>query len=84
VIAEAPPMRESDARRESHQETCRNHKRFLTYGAARAHYIEQLRANTTDPGQDVYRCARCRGWHHGGGVHSLQRAIEEAGGDDCD
>lgn len=61
----------------SNRRTCTSHKRFVTYEAAMAHYRDQLRANTTDPGQTVFRCLRCRGWHHGGGIRSLGRLLAQ-------
>lgn len=64
------------------EQPCTDHRPFRSPEAALAHYIEQLRANTTDVGQVVYWC---RGhWHHGGGIRSLERLIREAGGDDAD
>lgn len=61
------------------RQTCANHRPFLTAGEAWAHYVAQLVANATDPGQTVYRCGPCGFFHHGGGIRSLGRLLTEAG-----
>lgn len=63
------------------QRSCERHRPFQTAEAARAHYIAQLVANETDPGQDVYPCG-CGSWHHGGGIRSLARLLIESGWSD--
>lgn len=63
-----------------HQRTCADHRRFETYWAALAHYVAQVREGRGDPGQEVFRCRACRGWHHGGSqVYSLGRLLAESG-----
>lgn len=81
MLAEAPPVRGSEAWHESQKRTCANHARFPTEDAAWRHYIEQLRANGVDPGQTVYFCTACGWFHHGGGIRSLGRLIAESGGE---
>lgn len=76
AVAVAEPM----AGQHHHALTCGNHRPFASYGAALQHYIDQLRENRTDVGQEVFRCRACRQWHHGGGIVSLERLIREAQG----
>lgn len=58
---------------------CKDHRPFKTAEAALEHYVAQVREGRTDPGQQVFRCKRCRQWHHGGSkVRSLGRALTEA------
>jgi hypothetical protein len=58
--------------------TCRRHRPFPTYEAALEHYAAWVSSGEADPGQEVYRCAGCRKWHHGGSrVRSLGRAMAE-------
>lgn len=79
MLAEAPPM----AERLTQGQTCANHRPFATEREAWLHYIGQLLANATDPGQDVYACGACGQWHHGGSqVRSLGRLLTEAGWED--
>lgn len=68
--------------RTTQRQTCRNHRPFLSAGEAWAHYVAQLVANATDPGQTVYLCSACRRWHHGGGIRSLGRLLAESGWED--
>lgn len=57
---------------------CKDHRPFKTAEAALAHYVAQVRDGKADPGQRVYRCKRCRKFHHGGStVRSLGRALVE-------
>lgn len=64
----------------SHQDTCRNHKRFTSYEAAVLHYAGQVREGKADPGQEIYHCGACGQFHHGGsGAPSLGRLLGEDG-----
>jgi hypothetical protein len=58
--------------------SCGRHRPFATAREAWLHYIAQLIANKTDPGQTVFRCA-CGFFHHGGGIRSLGRLLSESG-----
>lgn len=79
MLAEAPPM----AERLTQRQTCRNHRPFKNYEAALKHYVAQVSAGETDPGQHVYACGACGQWHHGGSqVRSLGRLLTEAGWED--
>ena len=63
--------------RRDHRRNCQNHKRFDREGQAFNHLLERIRSGEADPGMTTYRCTRCRGWHIGGGVRSMERAIQE-------
>lgn len=75
----APPSTEVvPMARLSRRQTCSNHRPFLTADEAWTHYVVQLVANATDPGQEVYRCGNH--WHHGGApFKSLGRLLAESG-----
>lgn len=81
VKAEKQRRRAShQAERASQQRTCSAHKPFPTYEAALEHYRAAVHDGRADPGQVVYRCAKCSSWHHGGaGAPSLGRLLDDGG-----